>query len=200
MAYREIRSLHLPSLRKLVVLVSQTPVLFPASVKDNITYGLESDSPLICEPALIHSAARMAGIHDFVMSLPCKYETQVGDGELSLSGGQAQRIGLARAFVRKPQVLILDEPTSALDATAAEGIRKVLRELVQRENTAVMCVTHDPEMMKAADRIVVLDQGHVEEEGSWAALMGQDVGRLKEMMGTSDKIQRVSEELEEIAE
>ena len=167
---------------------------------DNIIYGIEADSPLIRESALIHAAARMAGIHDFIISLPHKYETQLGDGGLTLSGGQAQRIGIARALVRKPQVLIMDEPTSALDASTAEGIRKALRELVQKENVAVMCVTHDPEMMKAADCVVVLDQGHVAEEGSWTVLMGPNFGKLKEMMEGGGGLGRVSEELEEAAE
>ena len=198
--FREIGSLHLPSLRKLIVLVPQTPVLFPTSVKENITYGLETDSPLTCEPGLIHAAARMAGIHDFVMSLPHEYETPLGDGGLTLSGGQVQRIGIARAFVRKPQVLIVDEPTSALDASTAEGIRKALREFVQKENVAVVCVTHDPEMMKAADRVVMVDKGHVVEEGSWNALMGSNYGKLKEMMKNGGESGRMNEALDEIAE
>ena len=196
-AGKDIRSVHLPTLRKLVALVPQSPVLFPTSVAENITYGIEPSSPLISDLSLIHRAARMAGIHDFIVSLPHGYESQLGDGGLGLSGGQAQRIGIARALIRKPQLLILDEPTSALDAGNAEGIRRMLRELVEDDGVAVMCVTHDTDMMKAADSVVVLARGKVVEEGKWETLMAKDGGKLRELTGEGGGLGRVGEEWEE---
>ncbi|KAH9843271.1 ABC transporter transmembrane region [Teratosphaeria destructans] len=90
-----------PSLRSLIVPVPQTPTLFPATVADNITYGLPPDSPHTTRPAIAH-AARRAGIHDFIASLPAGYDTPLGDGGTTLSGGQAQRVAIARALVRVP--------------------------------------------------------------------------------------------------
>lgn len=167
--------------------VPQHPVLFPGSVAHNILYGVPADSPRRTG-AHAMAAARRAGLHDFVASLPDGYGTAVGEGGTGLSGGQAQRLGIARALARGPPVLVLDEPTSALDAEGAEGVRAAVRALVRegREageaGMAVVVVTHSTEMMRVADRVVVLEQGCVVEEGGYDELVARR-GRFAQLVG-----------------
>ena len=157
------------SLRSHMAYVPQHPFLFPTSVRENIAYGLHDASPYR-EPMHIETAARRAGIHDFVVSLPSGYDTLVGEGGLSVSGGQAQRLALARALVRRPKLLVLDEPTSALDAAGAEEVRRLVRGLCEQEGTAVVVVTHSKEMMRAVDRVVMVEAGSVVESGRYEDL------------------------------
>ncbi|MCJ1292429.1 hypothetical protein MMC34_003979 [Xylographa carneopallida] len=177
----DISTLHLSSWRALCALVPQAPALFPASIADNITYGLSGSSPLVSIDSVQHAATR-AGIHTFIASLPRGYATLVGDGGIGLSGGQVQRLGIARALVRKPQLLIMDEPTSALDAEATEGIRQLVEELV-RGGCTVVVVTHSREMMRACGSVVVLEGGKVVERGMYTDLMGRRDGRLRALIG-----------------
>jgi ATP-binding cassette subfamily B (MDR/TAP) protein 1 len=183
-------SLSTRSLRAQLGYVPQTPFLFPASVFANLTYGLPENSPLRDE-ANVHLAARQAGIHDFIVSLPRGYDTPLGEGGQQVSGGQAQRLCIARALVRRPRLLILDEPTSALDAQSAEAIRRVVRDLVaaQRRRSgggsqggmipteeedvdmAVVVVTHSKEMMRVADRVVMVEDGVIVESGGYKELV-----------------------------
>lgn len=193
---RDIRRIHTPSLRSLITTVSQTPFLFPASIAENITYGLRTHSPHTTTDA-IRAAARAAGVDDFVMSLPEGYDTLVGEGGLGVSGGQAQRISIARALVRRPRVLVLDEATSALDVESAAVVRESVRRLLdadrqqQRvlssttggsrgkrsegrgsgERLTVIIITHAKEMMRMADSVVMLDRGRVVEQGAYEELM-----------------------------
>lgn len=108
----DLRSLNLADLRSQLALVSQTPTLFEGTVRFNITLGAMKD----VSQDEIEAACRLASIHEFIVSLPDGYDTQVGGKGSQLSGGQKQRIAIARAFVRKPKVLLLDEATSALDS------------------------------------------------------------------------------------
>lgn len=189
-------SINITSLRSTMALVSQTPALFPASIADNITYGVAEGSPLRQHTIYIEQAARAAGIHDFIAGLVEGYATRIGEGGQRLSGGQAQRIVIARALLRRPRLLVLDEATSALDAESAEGIRRVLRDLVARgrseedEGTgqylrerdgdgsgpgiAVVMITHSVDMMRMADKIVVVEQGRVVQEGGFEELKRKD--------------------------
>ena len=187
-----IHDLDMRSLRSHIAYVPQTPCLFPCSAASNILYGLPEKSPLRSERNL-HRAARAAGIHDYIAGLPEGYGTVLGDGGLALSGGQAQRVCIARAMARRPSVLILDEPTSSLDGEAGEGVARVLAELVNVARTggddgavpgvvasesvrntkggfSVIVVTHDRELMKDADRVVVMDEGRVVEIGGYEEL------------------------------
>ncbi|PNP51805.1 hypothetical protein THARTR1_07574 [Trichoderma harzianum] len=162
-------------LRSTMAYVSQTPHLFPATIVENIAYGLPKDSPLR-NSLNVYAAAQAAGIHDFIMSLPEGYATTVGDGGISLSGGQAQRLSIARALVRQPELLVLDEPTSALDAESSGMIRETVRGLVarakeQESEMAIVLVTHTPDMMQICDNIVMIDGGVKVEEGSYEELM-----------------------------
>ncbi|KAI0144430.1 P-loop containing nucleoside triphosphate hydrolase protein [Xylariaceae sp. FL1272] len=175
-----IQQLDTNSLRNHIGYVPQTPFLFPASVAANITYGLPEESPLRSQ-VNVEQAAREAGIHDFIRSLPDGYDTMVGDGGQALSGGQTQRVCIARALAKRPTVLVLDEPTSALDAQSAEGIRKTIQGLLYeseqrnshkcQEKLCIIMITHSKEMMRIADTIVVIDDGHVAETGPYTELI-----------------------------
>ncbi|OAX84230.1 hypothetical protein ACJ72_01392 [Emergomyces africanus] len=177
----DIRKIHTPTLRSLVSIVPQQPTLFPSSIRANISYGLDPSSPLTAIQN-IRSAARAAGIDEFIISLPEGYDTMIGEGGLSMSGGQAQRVVIARALVRKPRILILDEATSNLDTLSAEQIRRTVRRLL-RENgeprLAVIIITHAVEMMEIADKIVVVDKGCVVEEGPYLEPMAKKEGKLR---------------------
>jgi ATP-binding cassette subfamily B (MDR/TAP) protein 1 len=121
------RSLHHTStttLRDLISIVSQTPTLFPTTISGNIVYGLRANDPQNTA-ANARTAAISAGIRDFVSSLPDGYDTLIGDGGTGLFGGQSQRIVIARALARNPDVLIMDEATSSLDIESASVIRKL---------------------------------------------------------------------------
>ena len=175
----DIRDIQTSTLRSSVSIVSQTPMLFPGSVVDNITYGLYNSSPyrrLSC----VLEAAKAAGAHDFILTLPEGYNTVIGDGGLGLSGGQAQRIVIARALVRKPKILILDEATSALDVESSNIICESLEKLTHMSHTGkpwdehydsrirmtIIIITHSKRLMEISDRIVVLEEGVAVEEGS----------------------------------
>ncbi|RGP71611.1 ABC transporter b family member 6 [Fusarium longipes] len=159
-------------LRSMMAYVPQTPFLFPATIAENITYGLNELSPHREFPN-VTAAAKAAGLHEFISSLPDGYSTHVGDGGQALSGGQAQRLSIARALVRKPRLLVLDEPTSALDAESAEMIRHTMRRIASKfkKEMAIVVVTHSKEMMAIADRIVVLEDGIKVEEGTYHELL-----------------------------
>lgn len=169
---QDICAIHLPTLRNLIGYVPQSPTLIPGTIRENIIYSLPLNSPLTTEHEVIR-AATLAGIQDFIASLPQGYNTVIGPDGQGVSGGQAQRLVLARALVRRPSILVLDEPTSALDIESARGIRDSLNTLLcdQREPLTVILITHASEMVSLADRVVVMDRGRVVEDGSYAELL-----------------------------
>ncbi|KAG9310094.1 P-loop containing nucleoside triphosphate hydrolase protein [Chiua virens] len=160
-----IRHTDVHHLRNHIAVVNQTPNLFDGSIRENIAYGHFGQ---VTEDDVIR-AARAANVHDFVMSLPRGYDTLVGENAALISGGQAQRLQIARALVRPSQVLILDECTSALDGANQAAVLEAIRG-AKIGRTTVM-VTHKVEVMRMCDRVVVIEDGRVAEEGRYEALM-----------------------------
>jgi len=141
--------------------------LFTGSIKDNILYG----DPMASDDAVIE-AAKSAGIHDFVMSMPDQYDTYVGERGVMLSGGQKQRISIARAFLKNPPILILDEATSSLDNATELIIQESLDRLSEGRTTLI--IAHRLSTIKHADEIVVLEEGRIREQGSHEELLELD--------------------------
>jgi ATP-binding cassette, subfamily B (MDR/TAP), member 1 len=174
---QDIRNIPLSILRAICAFVPQHPTICPSTVWENICYGLDPHTCLT-SASNVQWAAKMAAIDDFVESLPLRYDTIIGEGGLSISGGQAQRITLARALVRRPKVLILDEATSALDEETASLIRGNLRQaMMQRDvegrggDMTIIAITHARGMMQFADRVMMLEHGRKVEEGRFDELM-----------------------------
>jgi ATP-binding cassette, subfamily B, heavy metal transporter len=163
----DIRDLTQETLRAAIGVVPQDTVLFNETIRYNIAYG----RPGVSDPE-VERAARLAQIHDFVMSLPDRYDTRVGERGLKLSGGEKQRVAIARTILKDPRILILDEATSALDTATEHEIQTALR-AVSRHRTTV-AIAHRLSTIIDADEIVVLDQGQVAERGTHAGLLAQD--------------------------
>lgn len=162
----DIKEITLKSLRENIGIVQQDVFLFTGTIKDNILYGNTeaSDDEVII-------AAKNANIHDFIMSLPERYETYVGERGVKLSGGQKQRISIARVFLKNPPILILDEATSALDNTSELIIQKSLEKLSKGRTTIV--VAHRLSTVKNADEIVVLTNKGIVEKGTHEELINK---------------------------
>jgi ATP-binding cassette subfamily B protein len=122
--------------------------------------------------AEIEDAARAAQIHDFIQGLPRGYDTQVGERGLKLSGGEKQRVGIARTLLKNPPILLLDEATSALDTATESDIQDALARAAQ--GRTVIMIAHRLSTVAGADRIVVLEEGRVVEEGSHADLLARE--------------------------
>jgi ATP-binding cassette, subfamily B, bacterial MsbA len=161
-----LKDLDLALWRNQIALVTQDVYLFDATVGENIAYGR-----LDATPKEIAEAARQADAHGFISQLPDGYDTEIGERGIRLSGGQQQRIALARAFLRKPQILILDEPTSVLDTISEHLIQDALHNL--RPDCTVLIVAHRLSTIKQADHIIVMEQGCVREQGDVPQLLAR---------------------------
>ena len=155
------------TLREQIAVVQQDVFLFSGTIRENIAYG----SPDKTEEDIIH-AAKQANIHEYIMSLPNGYDTEVGERGVKLSGGQKQRVSIARAFLKNPAVLILDEATSALDNMTEMQIQSALSKLSSGRTTIV--VAHRLSTVKNADEILVVVDGEVTERGSHEQLINGD--------------------------
>ena len=160
----DIRGLTQKSLRAAIGIVPQDTVLFNDTILYNIRYGRPGASE-----AEVIAAARAAHIHDFIESLPLKYESTVGERGLKLSGGEKQRVAIARAILKNPAILIFDEATSALDSTAERAIQAEL-ERIARGRTALV-IAHRLSTVMDADQILVLDHGRIVERGTHGELL-----------------------------
>ncbi|KAK7745344.1 hypothetical protein SLS53_002840 [Cytospora paraplurivora] len=164
---RDIRSFDVHEYRKILSLVSQEAALFQGTIKENILLGVP-DASTIADTQL-HKACRDAAIHDFIVSLPEGYNTNVGSRGVALSGGQKQRISIARAIIRDPKVLLLDEATSSLDSDSEKQITAALQNVAKGRTT--IAVAHRLSTIQHADVIYVLGDGRVLEVGSHAGLL-----------------------------
>ncbi len=160
-------SLTRSSLRRNIGIVQQDIYLFNSSIRDNILYGRldATDEEII-------NAAKMANIHDYIMTLEDGYDTQIGERGVKLSGGQKQRLSIARVFLKNPPILILDEATSALDNTTEILIQEALDKLCEGRTTLV--VAHRLSTIKNADEIAVVADGRIKEQGTHEQLLALD--------------------------
>ena len=163
---QDIRAVTQDSLHAAIGVVPQDTVLFNDTIRYNIAYGREDAAE-----AEIVAAAKAAQIHDFVVALPEGYDTQVGERGLKLSGGEKQRVGIARTLLKDPPILLLDEATSALDTDTEAEIQEALRRA--GEGRTVLTIAHRLSTVADADRIVVLEAGRILEEGTHDALLAR---------------------------
>ena len=169
----DIRQLTMESLRRNIGIVQQDVFLFVGTIRENILYG----RPDATEEE-VFEAARRANIHDYIMTLPKGYDTEIGERGVKLSGGQKQRISIARVFLKDPAILILDEATSALDNTTEVLIQQALDELCKGRTTLV--VAHRLSTIRNADEIAVVLDGRITEQGTHDELIAKN-GTYKEL-------------------
>lgn len=160
----DLRRISLQSLRDAISLVDQEPLLFRTSVFNNIAY---TDKEVLLDDVI--KSAGAANIHDFIESLPEKYQSRIGERGVNISVGEKQRICLARAILRNPSIIILDEATSALDSTSEQLIQESLEKILV-DKTAVM-IAHRLSTIQHADRIIVLENGTIADQGTHQELI-----------------------------
>ncbi|MCA3452812.1 MAG: ABC transporter ATP-binding protein/permease [Rhodobacter sp.] len=163
---QDLRDVTQDSLHAQIGVVPQDTVLFNDTVHYNIAYGNPDAGP-----EAVEAAARAAKIHDFILSLPDGYQTTVGERGLKLSGGEKQRVGIARTLLKNPPILLLDEATSALDTQTERDIQDSLKAM--GKGRSVITIAHRLSTIVDADRIIVLEDGHIVEEGQHEALLAR---------------------------
>ncbi len=177
----DVRDLRLADLRRTIGVVPQEPALFSGSVAENIAYARPDASE-----EEVEAAATVANAHEFITALPEGYATRVGERGVKLTGGQRQRIAIARAVLKDPAVLILDEATSALDNESERAVEVALERLLVGRSTLI--IAHRLSTVQRADRLIVLERGRIIEEGTHAELLrrGGVYARLFQLQFRSD--------------
>jgi len=155
-------------LREQIGIVEQEPFLFSRSIYENITFGIKEK----VTHAQVEEAAKMAAIHDVILSFPQGYKTLVGERGVTLSGGQKQRVAIARTFIKDPRILILDDSTSSVDAETEAHIQAAIQKLMQNRTTFI--IAHRVQSIMKADLILVLDKGKIIQKGTHQELLRQE--------------------------
>ncbi|KAK4236760.1 P-loop containing nucleoside triphosphate hydrolase protein [Achaetomium macrosporum] len=165
---KDISTVNVYQYRKLLSLVAQEPSLFHGTIRENILLGVD---PATVTDEQLHQCCKDASIHDFIVSLPDGYNTNIGSRGVSLSGGQKQRLSIARALIRNPRVLLLDEATSSLDSESEKLVQAAFERVAKGRTT--VAVAHRLATIQGADIIYVLGEGKVLEKGTHAELLKQ---------------------------
>uniref|UniRef100_A0A0N5B226 ABC-type xenobiotic transporter n=1 Tax=Strongyloides papillosus TaxID=174720 RepID=A0A0N5B226_STREA len=181
-----IQDLNINWLRETIGIVSQEPVLFSDTITMNIKFGRLN----VTQDEIIN-ACKMANAHDFIMKLPDKYNTLIGDGGVQLSGGMKQRVAIARALVRNPKVLLLDEATSALDSESEYLVQKALENASSNRTTII--IAHKLSTIKMCDNIIVFDNGNIVESGTHHELLRNPEGVYTGLVN-AQQIEELNEE------
>ena len=163
----DLRDLTVRSLRDRIGMVLQSTFLFAGTIRENLVYG----SPDASEYDIVQ-AAKAANAHSFIMQLPDGYDSQVGERGAGLSGGEKQRIAIARAILKDPDILILDEATSAVDTATEQAIQKAMDRLVQGRTT--IAIAHRLSTLRNADKLLVLEKGEIIEQGTHEELLAEN--------------------------
>ena len=161
------------NLRSQVGIVAQETFLFSRTIKQNIAIARDEDEVSLDE---VIRAAKLASIHEFIDSLPEKYDTIVGERGVTLSGGQKQRIAIARALLSKPKILILDDATSSVDVDTEYEIQKSFKELFRGKGSTTFIISQRLSTIRMADKILVLENGKMEEAGTHEELIANEDG------------------------
>ncbi len=167
-----INDIDLKSLRKQIGLVLQEPFLFHGTIAENIAYG-RPDATF----EEIVEAAQLANAHNFIMNLPDGYDTRIGERGVGLSGGEKQRISIARAILKNPRILILDEATSAVDTETEKLIQEAIDRLIKGRTT--IAIAHRLSTLQNADRLLVLKDGQIAESGTHEELLAKPDGLFR---------------------
>lgn len=182
----DVRDVKMRSLRDQISVVLQEPFLFQGSVAENIAYGKPTASK-----AEIVAAAKAANAHEFIMGFPDKYDTIVGERGARLSGGEKQRISIARAILKNPRILILDEATSSVDTETESLIQSAIERLIEGRTT--FAIAHRLSTLRKADKLIILDKGEIVEQGTHDELLENNglYRRLVDMQSQLSKINAV---------
>ncbi|CAF4619274.1 unnamed protein product, partial [Rotaria sp. Silwood2] len=187
---RPITDYNVKQLRQNIGVVSQEPILFGTSIYENIRFGKVNATQ-----AEIEQATREANAHNFIMQLPDKYETLVGERGIQLSGGEKQRIALSRALVKQPTFLLLDEATSALDNVNEKIVQEALDRACKGRTTIV--IAHRLTTIQNAHHIYVLDNGSVIEQGTHETLMAKEGGKYQSMV-KCQQMERINDDQDDM--
>jgi ATP-binding cassette subfamily B (MDR/TAP) protein 1 len=173
----DISQLNVSWYRDQLGFVSQEPTLFNTTIAENIRYGYPGASQ-----EQIEEAARQANAHDFILSFPNGYQTNVGENATQVSGGQKQRIAIARALIKKPKVLLLDEATSALDTESESVVQSAIDTLMESKNQTIVVIAHRLSTIRNADRIAFIGDGILKEIGPHDELIADPSGHYKRLV------------------
>ncbi|MFQ6040055.1 MAG: ABC transporter ATP-binding protein [Candidatus Poribacteria bacterium] len=179
----DIRDIKLDSLREQIGVVLQEPFLFHGSIAENIAYG----KPDATKEEII-AAAIAANAHHFITNFPDGYDTQVGERGVSISGGERQRISIARAILKNPRILILDEATSSVDTETESAIQEAIERLVQGRTT--FAIAHRLSTLRRANRLIILEEGRLEDMGTHAELLERE-GLYKRLVDMQSSLSRI---------